>query len=93
MIEAKTIKLNYPININGATLSELKLRRPNWKDLLNSSKKAKEGISDGQIEFEMVVDLTQQSPSTLEQLDIVDYKKVVGLISDFFNEGQESKEK
>lgn len=68
-----TIDLAYPIDVAGAKLKALRMRRPTVNDMLVSD--ATKG-GDAAKELAMFSALTEQAPEDLRKLDLADYKKV-----------------
>ena len=77
-----TIELDYPIELNGETISELHMRRPKVKDQMRISKQA---TSDEEKELKMFVDLCEVAPEVIEELDLKDYLKVQKEYTDFLS--------
>jgi hypothetical protein len=73
MAGTEPIKLDYPIEIDGVKIKELKMRRPKLRDQLASQ--AKKG-SDAVKEVSLFCNLLEQPPETLDELDLLDYKKL-----------------
>lgn len=68
-----TIELSYPIDVAGAKVKALRMRRPTVNDMLVSD--ATKG-SDAAKELAMFSALTEQTPEDLRKLDLADYRKV-----------------
>ena len=67
------IKLLIPIEINGATVKEINMRRPTLGDQLNADRACD---SDRGKEIHIIASLTEIAPEDLEKLDLADYKKL-----------------
>ena len=68
-----TISLEYPVEMNGITVSELRLRRPTVRDMLAAEKA--QG-SDAEKEIRMFCNLCEVEPGVIESLDLSDYAKL-----------------
>jgi hypothetical protein len=68
-----TIDLKYPIEVEGATLSQITMRRPKVRDQLTAMKA--EGSEVDQ-ELRLFAHLCEQSPQALEDLDLADYQQL-----------------
>lgn len=73
MANRETIKLEYPIEIDGVKVAELKLRRPKVRDSLASEKS---GGSNAEKEVRLFANLAEQTTDTIEDLDMLDYGKL-----------------
>ena len=80
-----TITLKHPITVDGAELSELTLRRPKVRDLKISE--TKKGEMEQTI-FLMAM-LSQQKPTTIEDLDASDFKAVADELGNFLKSAGE----
>ena len=69
----QTIKLQYPIKVDGADVTALNMRRPKVADMLLADKLSG---SDGDKEVRMFANLCEVTPETIEQLDLADYTKL-----------------
>ena len=77
---SETIKLNYPIESEGNTVTEITLRRPKARDL----KKMERG-SGGDIakSIEFIADLAELPPSAIEELDGEDFQSLSEVVARF----------
>lgn len=64
------IKLTEPIEINGAKVALLKLRRPKVRDMLVASKAPG---SDAEREVMLFANLCEVEPAVIQDLDMADY--------------------
>ena len=79
---SETIQLDYPVESEGRTLSEITLRRPKVSDMLNASK----GRGDeAEKEIRMFANLAEVAPSAIESLDLADYQKLQQAYQDFLS--------
>lgn len=77
----QTIKLKYPVVIDGTEYAELTIRRSKVKDRLAVS--TMQG-SDEQKEIRLLANLCNVAPSVLEELDETDYASVQKAYIGFF---------
>ena len=75
------ITLDYPITINGAQVTRIRLRRPKVKDTLAARKLA--GDSADQ-EIALIANLAEWAPEDVQELDGADYRKVQQALEAFF---------
>jgi hypothetical protein len=75
------IKLEFPIDIDGAKVGELTLRRPTVKDMRVARNSAKD---DAAQEIALIANLAQITPEQVEQLDLADYAQVQAALQGFF---------
>lgn len=66
-----TAKLTFPIKIDGAEVTELKMRRPTLGDQLRADKQCD---NDVDTEITLIANLCEVTPSDLEKLDLKDYQ-------------------
>lgn len=88
MSEEKTIQLNTtvelitPITVDGATLSQLTVRRPKVRDMLAMENTAK---NDAEKEINLFANLCEVNPDSLYELDMSDYSKLQKAYQDFLS--------
>ena len=70
----QNIKLNYPINSEGKTISNLSMRRSKVKDRLIVSKM--KNSSDEEKEINLFANLYEVPANIIEELDASDYAKL-----------------
>lgn len=75
------IKLDHPIDFEGAKLSEIILRRPKVADVTAARKGNKD---EAEQEVQLMAKLAGLPPSAIEELDIADYKKLQEVLTGFF---------
>ncbi len=75
------IKLDHPIDFEGAKLSEITLRRPKVSDVTAARKGHKD---EAEQEVSLVAKLSGLPASAIEELDIADYKKLQEVLAGFF---------
>lgn len=66
------VDLKYPVESNGVQVSSLTMRSPKVKDLLAAEKAVKGG--DAEREVYLLAMLCGVKPSTIEELEMSDYK-------------------
>lgn len=76
----KTIKLSYPITLNGIEYKELKMRRSKVRDRLAVIKM---GGSDEEREIRLIANLCEVTPEVIEELFEKDYQKLQQEYLDF----------
>lgn len=77
----QTIKLQYPVVVDGTQYAELTIRRSKVKDRLAVSSMQ---ASDEQKEIRLLANLCNVAPGVLEELDETDYAKVQKAYIGFF---------
>lgn len=81
----ETIKLDHPITANGATVSELRMRRPKVRDM----RRARKGnADDADQEVRLFADLCEVSPDDIDALDLADYDKLQEAFRGFTGSGE-----
>ena len=74
------ITLQFPVEIGGAKITELAMRRSKVKDRLAVSKM--QG-TDADKEIRLFANLCEVEPSVIEELDELDYKKLQEVFTSF----------
>ena len=82
MEEKTTIKLLYPIRVNGQEISEINLRRPKVRDRLAVEKMS---ASQGEKEVRFIANLCEMAPNDIEELDMADYNKIQETVTNFLS--------
>lgn len=78
--------LAHPITFGGQEIVELEVRRPKLRDM----KKAQQVKNDLERSIKMLADLTEQSPATIEELDMVDFDGVSKMVDGFMPNAEAS---
>jgi hypothetical protein len=78
----QNIKLNYPIESNGSTTTDLNMRRSKVKDRLIVAKM--KSSSDEEKEIRLFANLCEVAPNIIEELDESDYANLQKAYMDFF---------
>lgn len=68
-----TIPLEYPVEVDGAKVKELTMRRPKVRDQKVARKSTK---NDADYESVLFANLCEVSPDLIDDLDMKDYKKI-----------------
>ena len=82
----KKIKLENPIKIDGVEVNEISLRSPKVRDLIVSSKK---NIDEAEKEVNLIANLGEISPETVQELDLRDYIKIQEWLRNFLSVSME----
>ncbi|WP_027710196.1 phage tail assembly protein [Zooshikella ganghwensis] len=78
---SELITLDYPINVNGEVITEIKLRRPTVKDMKNIDK---QGGTELEQAIAMMANLSGLSQQAIEHIDGADFTKISEVIADKF---------
>ena len=87
MAKTKTIKLRYPLKVDGATLEELVMRRPLVRDL-RAAQRAGDGSSG--TEVALFANLCEVAPDALDAMDLGDYRELQEAYEGFLSRGSTS---
>ncbi len=79
----ETIKLKYPVEATGETLTSLTMRRSKIKDRLLVAKM--KNVSDEEKEIRLFANLCEVEPKVIEELDEADYSNLQKMYLGFFN--------
>ena len=79
----ETIKLKYPVEATGETLTSLTMRRSKIKDRLLVAKM--KNVSDEEKEIRLFANLCEVEPKLIEELDEADYSNLQKVYLGFFN--------
>ena len=77
-----TIKLKHPIEVDGIEVQQVTMRRPKVRDMIAAEKGAG---GDAEKELRMFANLSEITPQTIEELDMVDYKAMQDAYVDFLS--------
>ena len=69
----ETIKLTYPVSVDGAEVNSLTLRRPVVMDMIAADKAAG---SEAEKEVQMFANLCEVPPGVIKALDLADYTRL-----------------
>ena len=78
----QNIKLNYPIESDGANITDFNMRRSKVKDRLIVAKM--KNSSDEEKEIRLFANLCEVAPNIIEELDESDYANLQKAYMDFF---------
>jgi hypothetical protein len=80
-----TVKLDYPVTVDGQQVTEITLRRPKARDYLTASRVA---ATAAEQEIRMICNLAEVSDKVVEELDWADYLKVQAALQNFSKPGE-----
>lgn len=80
-----TIKLDYPVTVDGEQITEIVMRRPKTRDYLSASRSAPTAAEQ---EIRMICNLAEVSDKVVEELDWADYLKVQDALQNFSKAGE-----
>lgn len=75
-----TIKLKYPVMVDGTEYAELNMRRCKVKDRRAAAKQK----TDEEREITLISNLCEVPPSVIDELDSVDYEQLQEVLRGFF---------
>jgi hypothetical protein len=76
------IELTHSIEIDGAKVGVIQLRRPKVRDMLSVEKSVD---NDAEKEIQLFANLSELSPDNLLELDMADYAKLQKVYQDFLS--------
>ncbi|KZZ75107.1 phage tail assembly protein [Aestuariirhabdus sp. Z084] len=76
------IELTHSIEIDGAKVGVIQLRRPKVRDMLSVEKSVD---NDAEKEIQLFANLSELSPDNLLELDMADYAKLQKAYQDFLS--------
>lgn len=76
------IELTHSIEIDGAKVGAIQLRRPKVRDMLSVEKSVD---NDAEKEIQLFANLSELSPDNLLELDMADYAKLQKAYQDFLS--------
>lgn len=76
------IELTHSIEIDGAKVGVIQLRRPRVRDMLSVEKSVD---NDAEKEIQLFANLSELSPDNLLELDMADYAKLQKAYQDFLS--------
>lgn len=79
----KEIKLDFPLDVNGAKVNALHMRRPTLRDMKAAQRIGK----DNPVETEALLfaNLCEVPPGEFDEIDMVDYEKIQEAYTDFLS--------
>jgi hypothetical protein len=79
-----TLDLRVPVNFGTESITQLKIRRPKFKDVYGLP------LTLGYTELGQLLEkLTNQPKIVIEELDMIDAKPAMRIVADFLADGQE----
>jgi hypothetical protein len=80
-MNTNTIKLEYPITVNGTQIQTVTLRRPTVRDIKAA---ARQGAgSDEETETTLISNLSGLAPTDIDQIDFADYLAIQEVLKGF----------
>lgn len=76
MADKKTISLTHPIQVGGAEVNQVVMRRPLVGDLRAAQRSAGAGASSAELEIAMFSNLCELSPADWDRMDLGDYRAI-----------------
>jgi|GEM_PF-314837 len=77
-----TIRLQYPLSVDGMTIESFTMRRPLVRDRLIAEKASG---SEVEKEIRLIANLCEIAPQHIEMLDLADYTKLQECLAGFFS--------
>lgn len=77
-----TIRLQYPLSVDGMRIESLTMRRPLVRDRLAAERAAG---SDVEKEIRLIANLCEMAPQHIELLDLADYSKLQECLTGFLS--------
>jgi len=81
MSNSTKYKLQYPIEVDGRTITEVNIRRPKTRDMKSLDK----GKGEVTGSIRLISHLTELTPAEVEEMDGKDYGNVSKIVADFFD--------
>ncbi len=78
------LKLDFPVDHNGSTISELTMRRPITNDEIRKAQRIKSGLTDQEVQTQMFADMCGVEFEVLCKTDLTDQQKLVEAYEAFF---------
>ena len=89
-MESKTIKLRYPVEVDGAKYAELTMRRPLVGDLRAAQRSAGAGATPADVEIATFTNLCEVPPALWDKMDLGDYYHVQDAYQGFLSRSSTS---
>ncbi len=83
-IDDTTVKLTYPVTVEGVATDHITLRRPKVRDMLAAEKGS---ASSAAQEVTLFANLAEVAPAVIEALDLVDYLRLQKVYASFLSSG------
>lgn len=77
---SEEIKLEHPIEVDGRTIESINVRRLKVRDQVAASKKKG---TEAEVEVHLFANLCELTPANIEELDMVDYRKIQDIYTGF----------
>ena len=88
-MEKKTVKLRYPLTVDGAAVEELAMRRPLVRDM-RAAQRAGDGRAGAEVA--LFANLCEIAPEAIDGMDLGDYHRLQGVYEGFLSRGSTSAE-
>lgn len=75
----QTVTLQFPVNVDGEDITELRIRRPKMRDI----KRAQKHKDDIERSMSLISDLAEISPKAVEELDAADFTAASKIVGEF----------
>jgi hypothetical protein len=79
-----SMALQYPIEVDGAVISQIRLRRPTVGDVMAANR---EGGTPAEVELRMVASLSGLSLEAIQRIDMQDYGTLQAMMSRLLSSG------
>jgi hypothetical protein len=80
-----TIALDYPVEVNGASVSQITIRPPKVRDTITATKLHKDPAES---EVALLANLAQWEPSAVKEMVQSDYDKAMNVVKRFFGSSE-----
>ena len=90
MAKSTKIPLQYPVEMDGAKLEELAMRRPLVRDLRAAQRAAGAGALPSDTEVRLFANLCEVPPDLFDKMDLGDYFRVQEVYQGFLSRGSTS---
>ena len=87
MSEPKKITLQYPIEVDGANVEALTMRRPLVRDLRAAQQAAGSAAATADVEIRLFANLCELAPDAFDPMDLGDYRQVQETYEGFLSRG------
>ncbi len=81
-VSGETIRLQYPLSVDGMLMESLTMRRPLVRDRLAAEKASG---SEVEKEIRLIANLCEMAPQHVELLDLADYSKLQECLAGFLS--------
>ncbi len=85
--QPKTIKLQHPIQVGGATIEQVTMRPPRVRDLRAAQRAAGSGALPGELDVALHANLCEIAPAAIEEMHMVDFRRIQDAYEGFLSRG------